>query len=241
MNKFPDTYVIASFDTMEILKSAGDVDAQFSPCSTFKLPIAIMGFDSGVLVDDANPVWDYDPAYDPHSIVMLDQWKKPHTPALWMQQSCVWYSQQVTQRLGRDKFQRYVDGFGYGNRDVSGCSGKDNMLLRSWITSSLAISPLEQIGFIRRMLASELPVAEDAVQRASALVAAGDFMGGKLFGKTGSGYLDISAGRQRGWYAGWLDRKDGRLLFACLLDHEGAGFAGWRARTFIQERLQNLG
>jgi beta-lactamase class D len=233
-------HLVADFDTAEVLESEGDIDARFSPCSSFKLPLALMGFDSGILINENTPVWDYLPDYDPHSLVMLDQWKKPYTPALWMQNSCVWYSQQVTHRLGRDKFQRYVDAFHYGNRDISGDPGKNNALLRSWITSSLTISPREQVDFLRRMLAGRLPVSAEAVAKARTLAAAGDFIGGSLFGKTGSGYTDMTKGLQRGWYIGWLERRERKLLFAGLVDHSGAGFAGMQARALMKDVLERV-
>lgn len=226
-------HLICDADTGAALDEEGDADARFSPCSTFKLPIALMGFDSGILENAERPVWDYRPEYGQHVLSMLDFWKKPYTPSMWMQNSCVWYSQQVTQRLGPERFQSYVRGFGYGNQDISGDPGKDNGLLRSWLTSSLAISPRGQVDFLRRMLSGALPVPDRAVEMTRALAAAGD----GIFGKTGSGYLDLATGKQRGWYVGWMEAPARRLVFAGLVDYEGPGFAGQQAREFMRARL----
>ena len=45
----------------------------------------------------------------------------------WMKNSCVWYSQIITNKeLGLEKFRDYVTKFDYGNRDISGDKGKNN-------------------------------------------------------------------------------------------------------------------
>lgn len=230
--KKPMPYLLCNYDDMRAISMDGDVDERFSPCSSFKFPLALMGYDSGILTDENTPVWEYKPEYDPHCLMMLDQWKKPYTPAEWMKNSCVWYSQEITKKLGMEKFQGYVDKFGYGNRDLSGG------ILRAWLTTSLAISPREQVEFIRRMLAGQLPVSQDAVRKTMRLLYAGDIRGGRLFGKTGSGYIDIKAGKQRGWYAGWLEQGPRKIIFAALRDHEGPGYAGLKAREWMTEFLQ---
>ena len=227
-------HIVCDVDTGDVLEAEGDVDARFSPCSSFKVAIALMGYDSAVLKDAAAPVWDYKPEYDPHCLMMLDNWKKPYTPEMWMQNSCVWYSQCVTRELGMARFQAYIDKFGYGNRDLSGG------ILRAWLTTSLAISPREQVGFFRRMLAGELLVSAHAVAMTKLLVASGDCAGGSLFGKTGSGYIDIEKGLQRGWYAGWLEKDGRRYIFAALRDHSGPGYAGLQAKEFMRGVLERL-
>lgn len=58
----------------------------------------------------------------------LGSWKHSHTPATWIQNSCIWYSQVLTAKLGIQKFQNYVNKFNDGNRDVSGDKGQYNGL-----------------------------------------------------------------------------------------------------------------
>lgn len=231
-------WLLADYDTGRVLEAEGDCDARFSPCSTFKFPLALMGYDSGVLVDENHPVFDYDPAFDADCLKMLDHWKRPYTPLDWMQHSCVWYSQTLTRRLGFDIFSHYVTAFQYGNMDVSGDAGKNNGLIRSWLGSSLQISPREQVAFIRKFLARQLPVSDDAVRKTARLLYAGDIRGGRLFGKTGSGYLDTVTGQQRGWYVGWTEQGAQKILFAALIDHQGEGFAGQKAREYMTQLLQ---
>ena len=60
-----------------------------SPCSIFKIAISLMGFDSGILLDDTHPTCDFKPGY----VDCLERWKQPHNPKMWLANSCVWYSQ----------------------------------------------------------------------------------------------------------------------------------------------------
>ncbi|WP_410016997.1 penicillin-binding transpeptidase domain-containing protein [Pseudomonas sp. 7P_10.2_Bac1] len=54
---------------------------------------------------------------------------------------------------------RYI-AFGFGNADLSGDPGGSNGLDRSWISSSLKISPLEQLHFQEKIARRELHVSE---------------------------------------------------------------------------------
>ncbi len=143
-----------------------------------------------------------------------------------MKNSCVWYSHFVTAKLGMAKFQEYVKKFEYGNQDVSGDKGKDNGLTSSWISSSLKISPLEQVAFIEKILQSKSPVKKEALQFTRNLLYLEVLPEGwKLYGKTGVGDLLHKDGshdrtRQRGWFVGWIERGDRKVVFANYLEEE---------------------
>jgi beta-lactamase class D len=53
--------VLVDQATGAVLHRSGQCAARFSPCSTFKIPLALMGFDAGILKDAHDPAWDYDP------------------------------------------------------------------------------------------------------------------------------------------------------------------------------------
>ena len=233
-------YLVTDFDTNDILDSEGDVHARFAPCSTFKIPLALMGFDAGILYDGQNPVWHYKPAFDARTPVMIDAWRKSFDPAGWLKESAIWYSQELALKLGQEKFAQYVAAFNYGNGDISGDAGKNNGLTHSWLSTSLQISPREQIDFLRRMLAGKLPISEFALAKTAQLLFAGEIGGGRLFGKTGTGFADRTTKKQRGWYIGWLERGPRRLLFAGLVDYEGPEFAGKYARGVMTDVLNRL-
>lgn len=234
------SFIVTDFDTNDIIDLEGDIDARFAPCSTFKIPLALMGFDAQILHDGQGPLWHYKPEYDARAPVMVDAWRKSFDPAGWLRESAIWYSQELALKLGAEKFAKYVAEFNYGNGDISGDAGKNNGLTNSWLSSSLQISPREQVGFLRRMLAGRLPISEFALGKTAPLLFAGEIGGGRLFGKTGTGFADRAAKKQRGWYIGWLERGPRKLLYAGLFDYEGPEFAGRYARSVMTDILNKL-
>tara|TARA_R110000751_G_scaffold8041_3_gene32518 strand:+ start:22398 stop:22883 length:486 start_codon:yes stop_codon:yes gene_type:complete len=74
----------------------GDCDLRMSPASTFKVAISLMGFDTGILQSVDEPKLPFKKNY----IAARSQWRQAITPRSWMRDSVIWYSQQVTSRLG---------------------------------------------------------------------------------------------------------------------------------------------
>ncbi|ALX86030.1 MULTISPECIES: OXA-258 family class D beta-lactamase [Achromobacter] len=210
-----------------------DCTQRYTPASTFKLPIALMGADAGILQGPHQPVWNYQPAYPDWG---GEAWRQPTDPARWIKYSVVWYSQLTARALGQERFQRYTSAFGYGNADVSGEPGKHNGTDGAWIISSLRISPFEQVDFLRKFVNRQLPVKAAAYDLAENLFEVGEADGWRLYGKTGTGspgshgvYTPANA---YGWFVGWARKDDRQLVFARLLQDEGATQpnAGLRAR-----------
>ena len=226
----------------DVLHREGICDKAFSPVSSFKLPLAIMGYDAGVLIDAQNPLWDYKPEFDGSK-----REQKATNPTIWEKDSIVWYSQELTRRLGESKFGDYVQRFNYGNRDVSGDAGKKNGLTHAWLMSSLKISPQEQVAFLRRFLRGELPVSEHAMDMTQAILphfAAADW---DVQGKTGSGWMKTKSGkidrsRPIGWFVGWAMRDERRVIFARLEVNakDTEEYAGREARDEFLKALPRI-
>jgi beta-lactamase class D len=200
---------IADADSGKLLLERGDCRTRVTPASTFKIAIGLMGYDAGFLKDAHTPLLPYRAGY----VDWNPAWRAPSDPAKWMRDSVVWYSQQVTKALGPARFGTYVRQFGYGNQDVAGDADHDGLTL-SWIGSSLRISPVEQLGFLGKLVKRELGVSDAAYDMTAALTHYGTVGGWDLHGKTGA-----SGGQ--GWYVGWA-AKDGRTLtFARLVRKDG--------------------
>jgi beta-lactamase class D len=207
-----DCTVIIDSASGEVLVSKGVCDKRFSPASTFKVPLAVMGFDSGFLTDRHTPAIDYDPAFDAPK-----RDRKTVDPIIWERDSIIWYSRQITKALGADRFARYVRDLDYGNADVSGTPGKDDTLTRSWVDSSLTISPQEQVSFIQRLLSDRLPVSAAASAQARSILPTFKAGAWTVTGKTGSTRLRGTDGQAIGWFVGWADRDGRRIAFARLV------------------------
>lgn len=190
----------------KILEQQGDdCGRRVTPASTFKIAISLMGYDAGFLKDENSPALPFRQGYPD----WLPEWRQETDPARWIKYSVVWFSQQVTQAIGKERFRAYVAAFHYGNEDVSGDPGKDNGVTRAWLSSSLQISPLEQLAFLGRLVDRQLPVSSRAVDMTSRLTEIGQLANGwDIHGKTGSGFPRMSDGRTDelhayGWFVGW--------------------------------------
>ncbi|BCH23741.1 class D beta-lactamase [Mesorhizobium sp. L-8-3] len=227
----------------EALSRKGTCDQGFAPASTFKVPLALMGFDSGVLKDPKTPSWDYRPEFNANK-----RQQKTVNPTIWLEDSIVWYSQQITQQIGDERFADYVAKFNYGNMDVSGDPGKNNGLTHSWLMSSLKISPVEQVRFIRAMLDRQLALSAKAYDMTETIMPRFAIGGGWIVhGKTGSGRLreknDVDGKvRPVGWFVGWAKKDGRRVAFARLEIGNGKADKrpGFQAREALFEALSKL-
>ncbi len=169
--------VVADAVTGRMIHRSGVCDQPFSPCSSFKLPLALMGFDSGILVSPHAPSWELQPEFNPSQ---------------------------------RDLSYPRVD------------PGKHNGLTHAWLMSSLAISPDEQIQFLLRFMGHRLPVSEKAYEMTRATIPEYAAAGGwTVHGKSGSGWLrdkdgSVNENRPQGWFVGWAEKNDRRVVFARL-------------------------
>ncbi|WP_342362370.1 class D beta-lactamase [Terrarubrum flagellatum] len=241
----PVCTLIADAGSGEILSRSGEqCGTPTSPASTFKVALALMGFDSGVLVDANAPAWPYREDYATWNA----SWKKTTDPTIWMRDSVVWYSQVLTRTLGAEKFRHYVNKFKYGNRDISGNPGRDDGLTRAWLSSSLKITPEQQIIFLTKLWNRQLPVSSEAVDKTFAVMPRFPLADGwKAYGKTGSGFQEGANGgvdrtKQFGWFIGWAIKGDRSILFARLIKDDGPDEspAGVRARDGMLADLPGL-
>lgn len=166
----------------------GDCQTRRAPFSSFKLPLAAIGFDAGILEDTARPAWAYQNGFTlnmPTDTGVI-------TPVLWEKLSVVWYSQEITKRLGAGRLAGYLKRLGYGNMDVTGrahvsgparapgpadsagalggaggvegaaAAETGDGLMNAWLGTSLLISPEEQAMFLRRFQRRELRLLPSA-------------------------------------------------------------------------------
>lgn len=212
----------------KILKAEGDCEVKYAPQSTFKIPLSLIGFDSGILRNDSNPSWSLPKGTDPY----INVCKGDHNPRTWIRDSCLWYSQILTTKLGMKKFQNYVSKFSYGNMDLSGG------LTTAWISSSLKISPDEQTDFLQKVVDQKLPVSQASYDKTKRMMFIQEMAGGwKLYGKTGNGNLIGKDGNQtdvqQGWFVGYIEKGNHRIVFASHVtdSDKQSALASLRARN----------
>lgn len=173
------------------------------PASTFKLLNALIALETGV-VADADTVIVWDGSEHPAST-----WNRDHTLRSALRDSVVWYYQEVARRVGKERMQQYVEAAGYGNRDISG------QLDSFWLDGALRISQEEQISFLRRLYAGDLPFSQraiDIVKDMAVIERAEDYT---LSGKTGLGTMGET---DIGWFVGYVERDGNVVYFATNIE-----------------------
>lgn len=204
-----ETFLLTNGVTNEVVHAVGDLDERVSPCSTFKIALSLMGYDTGILQGRETPIWEFQEGYENDFSV----WKISQTPLSWMKYSCVWYSKILALQIGQNSLQSYLVSFEYGNKDLSGGIPNPGSTSPAWISSSLKISPKEQVVFLQKIVQGQLPISQHALQMTKALIFREELANGlRLYGKTGGG--DSADGLEVGWFVGWLEEEKFFFPFA---------------------------
>lgn len=234
-------FLLYNLKTNSYEKEIGDTcKNRYSASSSFKVPLAVMALDSGILPDE-KVVWKWDGQKR-----MLPQWNKDHNGESWMKDSVVWFSQRITPKMGQKKVQDYLVKFNYGNKDIS--SG----LTTAWLNSpndpkgSLAISSYEQVEFMKKLWKGELPVSARAMELTKKITyLESSPKGYKLSGKTGSNYFDPAKKIQLGWFISHITNGEKEYIAVTnicdIKPIETEKFGGQRAKAITLEMLKDSG
>jgi beta-lactamase class D len=197
---------------------------RFIPASTFKIMNSLIGLETGV-IPDADYVIKWDGTkYD------IPAWNQDHTLRTAIQNSVVWYYQELARRVGEKRMQEYVDAARYGNQDISG------KIDTFWLEGGLRISAEEQVEFLKRLYKGELPFSQRSMNIVKEILVLEKTETYQLSGKTGSGQRITP---HESWFVGYLETKGNVYFFATNI--EGSDGSGDKAREIAQNILQNLG
>jgi beta-lactamase class D len=201
---------------------------RFLPASTFKIMNALIGLETGVIPDENYVIpWDGTP-------YAISSWNGDQTLKTAIQNSVVWYFQELARRVGAERMQEYVDAAPYGNRDISG------QIDTFWLEGGLRISADEQIEFLKRLYLGDLPFSQRSMNVVRGILLLEKTDTYQLIGKTGSAQRVTP---HTGWFVGYLETKGNAYFFA--LNYESPdpnGIAnGETAKRICREILVGLG
>lgn len=202
------------------------------PFSTFKIPHALIGLDTGALAHAETVIpWDREryPAEDWWPAV----WREPHTLRSAMAHSVVPYFRALARRIGPAAMRRYLRGFDYGNQAIGPA------LDRFWLGRDLAISADEQVAFLARLHRDRLPVSARAAAIVKDILVLERAPGHVLRGKTGSG--PIGRGRYLGWLVGLVETCGEAYAFAFWIEAETMEAARAERLALSRAMLSDLG
>lgn len=182
---------------------------RFTPLSTFKIPNSLIALEEGVVAGvDSQFTWDT--ARYPAQDWWPEQWHSARTMREAIRYSVVPFYREIARRVGAERMGAYVRKFGYGNADIS--SGVDNF----WLTGSLAISAMEQVGFLRRFYAGRLGVNPRTTAAVKDILVLEQNDRWRLSAKTGAGtgFDPDNPARALGWYVGYVEKDEDVIFFA---------------------------
>jgi beta-lactamase class D len=122
-----------------------ECDRRTLPASTFKIPHALIALDAGVVTDRTVMKWDGRKKDFP-------AWERDHTLDSAIKSSVVWFFQEAARSVGRERELQHLRAFGYGSQAFS------REVDAFWLNGDLTISPREQVAFLTRMYAYDLPI-----------------------------------------------------------------------------------
>ncbi len=201
---------------------------RFLPASTFKIMNSLIGLETGVIQDENHVIkWD-------GTEYKIPSWNQDHTLKTAIQNSAVWYYQELARRVGKEKMQHYVDAASYGNKDISG------HIDTFWLEGGLRISADEQVEFLKRLYQGDLLFSQRSMNIVKGILVLEKTESYRLSGKTGSAQRVTP---HVGWFVGYAETKGNAYFFATnYASSSPDGLAnGETARQISQNILQGLG
>jgi beta-lactamase class D len=209
-----------------------------SPCSTFKIPNALIGLETGELRDERTIyAWDGQPK-------AFSSWEHDHTLRSAIRDSVVWYFQRLAREVGEARMKEYLERLGYGNRDISG--GID----RFWLGNTLTISAEDQVTFLVGLYRGTLPFSTRSMAIVREILVLERVGPATLSGKTGTGIRDVARNSRGeavstgattlGWFVGHVATVGREVVFAVNIE-ASENSNGQRAKDLTIQVLERLG
>jgi beta-lactamase class D len=190
---------------------------RYLPASTFKIPNALIGLETGV-IKDSNQTFKWDGKPQP-----FKTWEADLNLGEAMRASCVPYFQDLARNVGKEKMQSWIDKFNYGNKSIAGA------IDRFWLDGDLKISQMEQIDFLKKFYFNLLPVKKKNIEIVKAILPTIETATYVIHGKTGTVNFE---GKLYAWYVGYLVRSE-RVYFFALNIEDKANKEG----MLVKERM----
>lgn len=217
------------------VSDAAECAVPSTPASTFKIPHALIALDTGVIRPDTRMPWD-------GSAQPFPSWQRDHALESSIRSSVVWFYRRTAAQIGRGRMRERLAALDYAadrfERDVTAF----------WLDGDLAVTPLEQLAFMRRFARHELPVSpahidivksamrmpEGTIENALGTHAFALAWPGPatVWAKTGNGAVD---GVRVSWMVGLVEARGERYAFAGRV--RGPGVTGSTSGADLVSRV----
>lgn len=173
---------------------------RISPNSTYKIYDALFGLEEGIITPDDSVIpWD-------KQLYPFEAWNADQTLESAMHSSVNWYFQAIDEQLGKALISDYIQKIGYGNENMSGD------LSAYWMSSSLKISPIEQVELLTKLYNNSFGFAPENIQAVKDSICLFTSENGAFYAKTGTGNVDGED--VNGWFVGYIEAAHNTWFFA---------------------------
>jgi beta-lactamase class D len=205
-------------------------DSSYLPASTFKIVNALIGLQTGKIVNDSMVI-KWDGIKRP-----FEAWNRDLTMYEAFRVSAVPYFQEVARRIGKDTMQFWLDSISYGSKKIT--SAIDTF----WLDNSLKITPDEELGLVKKLYFDQLPffkTYQETVKRAMLFESDANY---RLGYKTGWGFWNEKTGKHIGWVVGWIEENRHPYFFVLNLESSDKDFDMVTIRMkMLKDILRQLG
>ena len=199
----------------------------YLPASTFKIFNSLVGLETGAVVDE-NQIIPWDGQHRGFAV-----WNQDHSMRSAISVSAVWFYQELARRIGAEQMQDWVTQTKYGNQNING--NIDSF----WLDGDLRITMNEQIDFLRRLYANDLPFSGRSMEIVKDITILDETEAYTLHGKTGSA---VRFEPQIGWFVGYLEKGDNVYFFATNIEQKNAnGTLGQVSQEIMRDILAEMG
>lgn len=212
-------------------------DSSYLPASTFKIVNALIGLQTGKIVNDSMVIkWDGVQRWNP-------DWNKDLTMYEAFRVSSVYYFQEVARRIGKDTMQYWLSQLGYGAKTDSSKVVINSRIDSFWLDNSIKVTPDQQLGLVKKLYFNDLPgffkSNQETVKRAMLMENTPNY---RLGYKTGWGFPDSKEYKQLGWIVGWIEENNHPYFFVLNFETKDRNFdVAGRRMKMLKDILKKLG
>lgn len=198
----PGTFILynSTIDSLFIC-NPDRAEKRFLPASTFKILNSLISLETKVIKNENEIIkWDGKKRF-------YEMWNKDQNMRSALKYSCVWFYQELARRVGFENYHKYLDIVNYGNKKTG------NKIDTFWLEGDLAISPVEQIIFLRNLINEKLPFEKKNMKIVKNILMVDSTANYKMYAKTGW-TARVNEPDQIGWYVGFVERGKETWIFA---------------------------
>ncbi|MFT7435854.1 MAG: beta-lactamase class D [Psychromonas sp.] len=172
----------------------------FIPASTFKIANSINALENGIIQNESSILyWDGEPKY-------LKSWEQDMNFYQAYQRSCVPCYQEIARKTGVEKMIATLKRIGYPAMVLDSTS-----IDQFWLEGDSRISQFQQIDFLKRLEAKELPLSEKTYEIMKKIMLLKESKNYKLYGKTG---WAANGDDNIGWFVGYARTPENTYFMA---------------------------